>query len=101
MPTVDYDGLIDAIFNMIRQNASGSPAVLIRLIEVLTAGASAERTPGRLRAMHRHADLVLADAEHSLSSVSDLADLRRRHEAFVAMCETGRAFRLSDDRGSP
>ena len=101
IPAVDYDGLIDAMFHMIRQNASGSAAVLIRLIEVLTAVASAERNPARLRAVHRHADLVLADAEHSLSSASDLADLRRRHAAFVAMRETGQPFLLQDDRGLP
>ena len=101
VPAVDYDGLVDAMFHMIRQNASGSAAVLIHLIEVLTAVASAERNPARLRALQRHADLVRADAEHALSSASDLADLRRRHAAFGAMRETGRPFPLRDDRVSP
>ena len=101
IPAVDYDGLIDAMFHMIRQNAAGSVAVLIRLIEVLTAVASAERNPARLRALQRHADLVFADAEHSLSSASDLADLRRRHAPLVALCETGRAFPSRNARGSP
>ena len=99
IPAVDYDGLVDAMFHMIRQNASGCAAVLIRLIEVLTAVASAEREPVRLQALQRHADLVRADAEHGLSSQSDLADLRRRHEAFVAMRETGRPVPLGGDRG--
>ena len=96
VPAIDYEGLTDAMFHMIRQNASGSAAVLIRLTEVLTAVASAERNPARLRALHRHADLVRADAEHDLSSASDLADLFRRHAAFVAMRETGRPFPLRD-----
>ncbi|MBK1666324.1 formate C-acetyltransferase glycine radical [Rhodospirillum rubrum] len=99
MPAVDYDGLTDAMFHMIRQNASGSAAVLIRLIEVLTAVASAERNPARLRALRRHANLVLADAEHSLSSASDLADLRQRHAEFVAMHETGRPLFLRNGLG--
>ena len=30
LPSVDYDGLVDAMFHMIRQNAAGSAAVLIR-----------------------------------------------------------------------
>jgi uncharacterized membrane protein len=89
VPAIEYDGLVDAMFHMIRQNASGSAAVLIRMTEVLTAVASAERNPVRLRALHRHADLVRADAEHSLSSISDLFDLQRRHAAFAAMHETG------------
>jgi uncharacterized membrane protein len=87
---IDNEGVVDAMFHMIRQNASGSAAVLIRLVEVLTAVASAERSPARLRALHRQADLVLAEAGHGLSSASDLDDLRRRHAAFVAMRETGR-----------
>ena len=100
VPAVDYDGLVDAMFHMIRQNASGSAAVLIRLTEVLTAVASAERNPARLRALQRHADLVRADAEHGLSSASDLADLLRRHAAFVAMREIGLPAPLRDARGS-
>lgn len=100
-PAVDYDGLVDTMFHMIRQSASGSAAVLIRLTEVLTAVASAEREPARLRTLHRHADLVLADAEHGLSSASDLADLRRRHATFVAMRETGLPSPLRENGGSP
>jgi uncharacterized membrane protein len=75
--------------------------VLIRIIEVLTAVASVERNPARLRTLQRHADLMLADAEQGLSSASDLAELRLRHAVFVAMRETGREFPLQDERGSP
>ncbi len=88
VPAIRYDGLVDAMFHMIRQNASGSAGVLIRLIEVLTAVASVERNPARLKTLQRHADLVRADAERSLSA-SDLADLHRRHLEFSAMRETG------------
>jgi uncharacterized membrane protein len=42
---VDYDGLADTMFHMIRQNARGKPAVLIRLLDVLTAVLSCERNP--------------------------------------------------------
>ena len=45
------------MFHMIRQNAAGSTAVLIRLIEVLGAVASCERAPERLQELQRHADL--------------------------------------------
>ena len=48
---VDYDGLTDTMFHMIRQNARGKPAVLIRLLDVLT-------TVAKLRARfppHEHA----------------------------------------------
>jgi uncharacterized membrane protein len=80
------------MFDMIRQNGVNSVAVLIRLIEVLTAVASAERNVARLRALQHHADMVRADGERSLSSAGDLADLVRRHAAFTAMRETGRSM---------
>ena len=89
VPNVDYGGLVDVMFHMIRQNAAGSVGVRIRLIEVLTAVASVERSATRLEALQRHADLVRMDAEQSLTSASDLADVRRRHAAFVAIRETG------------
>ena len=89
VPSIDYDGLVDTMFNMIRQNARASPAVLIRLVEVLTAVASCERDPGRLESLERHASLVRADAERNISSKGDLDDLLKRYAAFKAMKQTG------------
>ena len=100
VPAIDYDGLTDAMFHMIRQNASSSATVLIRLTEVLTAVASVERTSARLLALQRHADLVRVDAERGQFSASDLADLVRRHAAFVAMRETGLPHPLHDNPSS-
>jgi uncharacterized membrane protein len=81
-PSIDYGGLCDAMFFMIRQSLAGNPAVLIRMLEVLTAVASCERDAGRLAELRRHADLVLTDAVREVRSASDLADVRRRHGAF-------------------
>ena len=95
VPAVDYAGLVDAMFHMIRQNGAGSPAVLIRLIEVLTAVANVERSPVRLPALQRHADLALADAERALSA-SDLGDVRMRHVEFTSMRESGRPKQIRE-----
>lgn len=93
VPAVSYDGLTDAMFNMIRQNAGYSPAVLIRILEVLASVASCERQPERLLALRRHADLVLTDAEHRMSNAADLADVSRRHDRFAMVASVGpRAF---------
>ncbi len=75
MPAVDYDGLVDAMFHLIRQNAAGSAAVLIRMLEVLTSVAGCERDPTRLAVLQRHADLILGDAERDVATPADLADL--------------------------
>ena len=89
VPVVDYDGLVDAMFHLIRQNAAGSAAVLIRMLEVLTAVAGLERRPERLDVLRRHADLVLVDGERDVATPADLDDLSGRHRRFVAMQTIG------------
>ena len=88
-PRVDYDGLVDGMFNLIRQNAAGSAAVLIRMLEVLIAVAGCERDPDRLAGLQRHADLVRGDGERDVSTPSDLDDLKRRHDRFIAVRQHG------------
>ena len=88
-PAVDYDGLLDAMFHLIRQNAAGSAAVLIRMLEVLVSVAGCERDLPRLVALQRHADLVLGDAERDVDTPSDLADVKRRHNRFSAVRQDG------------
>ena len=89
VPSVDYDGLVDAMFHMIRQNGSGSTAVLIRILDVLTAVVGVERRPERGVTLQRHADLVLDSANRNIASPADLKDIRLRHRGFVAMRERG------------
>lgn len=91
VPRVDYDGLTDTMFHMIRQNADGSPAVLIRILEVLTAVVSCECRPERIASLQRHADLVLGDAERSVATPADLDDLRKRYRTFGRMRDGGPA----------
>ena len=81
---VDYDGLVDAMFPMIRQNAASSVAMLIRMLDVLTAVVSCEPRPDRHATLARHAKLVADDARRSIGNSSDLQDLLaslRRFEA--------------------
>ncbi len=97
VPSVDYEGLVAAMFHMIRQNAAGKPAVLIRIVEVLMAVASCEHDPARLATLQRHADLVLKDAERCNLAPSDLDDVRARHADFAIMCERGPLGLIRDD----
>ena len=91
VPRVDYAGLTDTMFHMIRQNADGSAAVLIRILEVLIAVVSCEHRPERVAILQRHADLVLGDAERSIETPADLDDLRKRHRTFGRMRDGGPA----------
>ena len=94
-PGIDYDGLVDGMFHLIRQNAAGSAAVLIRIMEVLTSIAGRERDPSRLAVLQRHADLIRGDAERDIDTPSDLADLKSRHDRFTAVRRHGALAGLS------
>jgi uncharacterized membrane protein len=74
------------MFQMIRQNATGNPAVLIRMLQVLSAVAGCERQPERLKILQAHADLVLEDAERAVATSADLADTRKAHGKFLEIC---------------
>ncbi len=84
-----YDGLTDAMFHLIWQNASGSAAVLIHMTEVLISVAGCERDPARLAVLQRHADLVGGDAGRDISTPSDLEELEHLHERFTAVRHQG------------
>jgi uncharacterized membrane protein len=77
----DYDGLADAMFHLIRQSATGTAAVMIRLLEVLAAVLGVEADPARQASLRRHARLVLEDARREIANPSDLADVERRFAA--------------------
>ena len=86
---LDYDGLVDAMFHLIRQNATGSPAVLMHMLGVLPGVVSCEHDVRRVNALNRHAELILGDAERTIDNPSDLNDLRGRYREFRAMCDQG------------
>lgn len=80
---VDYDGLLDAMFHMIRQNGAGSPAVLLRLMEILGTVATVERAPARRAGLQRHADLALAAGRQKLGERAAVAELEMRYPALL------------------
>lgn len=80
-PATTYDGLTNAMFHMIRQNAGGSSAVLIRMIEILAAVAAIEPDRDRLATLRRHVQLVVEDAERTIKTRDDLMDLLARRKA--------------------
>lgn len=86
VPSVDYDGLTDAMFHMIRQNAAGSTAVLTRLLDALAAVVSCEPRSDRHATLTRHAKLVTADAQQTINNSCDLQDVLKRFERFEAVC---------------
>ena len=80
-PVTDYAGLCDAMFHMIRQNAAGSPAVLIRLRETLGRVIAVETRSERRAELLRHADLALAAGRLSIKDPADIAALEAHRVA--------------------
>ncbi|MEP7313794.1 MAG: DUF2254 domain-containing protein, partial [Pseudomonadota bacterium] len=85
VPQVNYDGLVDAMFHMIRQSGRNSPAVLIRMLEVLATVRRCEPLDERHRTLRRHADIIMGDAGRSISTPEDLQDLRDRYDQFCRL----------------
>lgn len=89
VPSVSYAILVDVMFHMIRQNAGGSTAVRIRLLDVLTAVVACESDESRRGALLRHAGLVWTDAQLELANAEDLGDVSRRHATFLRTMQHG------------
>ena len=79
LPTTDFAGLVDTMFHMIRQYGAASPAVMIRLLEVLGRAGECLEEPERRQALRRHADLVFEDAMRATENSGDQADLQARY----------------------
>jgi uncharacterized membrane protein len=94
VPMPEYPGLVDTMFHQIRQNATTTVAVLIRILDALAAAASCETRPERLASLVRHADLVLHDAERADINPSDLADIRTRHASVMRLRADGPLARI-------
>ncbi len=83
VPRVNYRSLVGVMFDMIRQNASGSAAVLIRLLDVLTAVMACEPDAERRQVLLGHADLAWADARRGIANEADRADVGSRHATLL------------------
>ena len=89
VPKASYANFADLMFHMIRQNAQGTPAVLIRLLDVLIAVASCEPDAARRETLLGHAERVWTAARHTVHNASDLQDILERHRTLRAVLDHG------------
>lgn len=85
LESVDYNGLVDASFHMIRQNAASNTAVLTRMLEVLAAVVSCEHVASRIAHLQYHADLILTDAKREIPNSADVRNVISRRKHLEAM----------------
>lgn len=87
VPTISYQRLVDLMLHMIRQNAAGSTAILIRMLDVLTQVASSEPDPDRRAILAQHAGLICLDAEREIANSSDLKTILQRSAVLQSTIE--------------
>lgn len=76
-----FKGMVDAAFNMIRQNSESVAAVSIHLLDTIaTIAARTHRKPDR-DALLRQADMVISGCKNRLSAADDRNDLEKRYAA--------------------
>lgn len=75
---LDFEGMLNAAFNQIRQFAKGNPSVVIRLMEALITIYKMTDNPAHKAALKMHAGMVLNMAESSFDEPNDIEDLKVR-----------------------
>lgn len=80
---LNFEGVLDAAFNQIRQFSKDSPAVIIRLMEALTTIIKFTSTEGHRKAVIKHAEMVLRLGEHNIQEKNDLEDLIQRADKIL------------------
>ena len=74
----DFDDVLEAAFNQIRQFAGGSPAVIIRLMEALLTIDSFVKRDGQRDAVVKQAEMVLSTGRETIQERNDLAELIKK-----------------------
>jgi uncharacterized membrane protein len=75
---LNFQGMMDAAFNQIRQFGKDSPSVLIRLMEAFVTINQFSRTQEQKESVERHAKMVYRIARETLTEPNDLDDLKIR-----------------------
>ncbi|MBK8981131.1 MAG: DUF2254 domain-containing protein [Ignavibacteria bacterium] len=78
--TLDFNGVLDASFNQIRQFSAGSAAVIIRLMEAMSTILNFTKKESNKKAVIRHAEMVLTLGKETISEKNDINDLSKRAE---------------------
>jgi uncharacterized membrane protein len=78
-----FTGLVDRSFNEIRQSASGTPAILIHLLDAIADLACFARTREQRDALARHAAMIASAGDRTIKEEQDLMAISKRYDAVV------------------
>lgn len=80
---LNFEGVLDAAFNQIRQYSMGSIAVIIRLMEALVTIYKFTSKENHKKAVIKHAEMVLRLGKETIKEQNDLTDLTKRAEKIL------------------
>lgn len=89
-PNFTFPAVLDAAFNQIRQYGGDSPAVMIRLLEVLAAVMEHATRAEDRAAVLLHADMTLRAIEVNIAEEEDLKVVRERYGRVAASVRRSR-----------
>ena len=82
--TADFEGVLDAAFNQIRQFSGGNAAVIIRLMEALITIHGFINEEKHQEAVLKHAKMVMAIGEQTIDEKNDMEDLTNRSKQIIS-----------------
>jgi uncharacterized membrane protein len=77
---LDFEGMMDAAFNQVRQYGSSDAAILIRLMEGLSIIKQFTKIEERTEVILKHARMTMRAGERGLEEEEDLKNLRSRYQ---------------------
>jgi len=80
---LDFEGVLDAAFNQIRQFSKGSAAVIIRLMEALEIINGFTIKADHKKAVRKHAEMVLTVGKQTIKEENDIQDLIERSKKIL------------------
>lgn len=81
--TLDYEGILDAAFNQIRQFSVENTAVIVKLMEALTIIHGFTTKESHRKAVLKHAKMTLHLGKESIKEKNDLEDLIVRSKKII------------------
>ena len=81
--TLDFEGVLDAAFNQIRQFSGESAAVIVRLMEALKIIYGFTKKDRHKKAVLKHAKMVLNIGKQTIKEENDLQDLIERSDKIL------------------
>ncbi|MGA2520468.1 MAG: DUF2254 domain-containing protein [Acidimicrobiales bacterium] len=74
-----YARMVNRAYDKVRQAARGMPAVIIRMLDSLTAIVEQTTSEAQRRSLVRQAEMIMRGAEESVTEPDDLEDIRARY----------------------